>query len=123
VLREMVKISVWEDSFDKDTVRHGGDDNEEKTAVKYWYEKPEGRNGMTYSNPKRKYNEANVVRKKGNVRQEQTDQLLKVPGCKLIGDEQDPHDEGHDVSNVEKHSRQSGRTLMGEPVIWLTRPF
>jgi hypothetical protein len=67
VLREMVNRSVWEDRFDKDTVRHGGNDNEEKTAVKHWYEKPEGRGGMTHIIPKRKYNEANVVRKKGNV--------------------------------------------------------
>ena len=58
VRREMVNRRIWEDRFDKDTVRHGGDDNEEKTAVKHWYEKPEGRDGMTHSNPKRKYNEA-----------------------------------------------------------------
>jgi hypothetical protein len=59
-----------------------------------------------------------VVRKKGNERQEQTDQLLKVPGCEHIDDEQDSlvDDDGHDVSNMGKCSRQSGRTLMGEPV-------
>ena len=43
---------------------------------------------------------------------------LEVLGHKLIGDERDLHDDGddHDVSNVEKLSRQSGRTPMGEPV-------
>jgi hypothetical protein len=50
VLRERVNISVWKDRFDKDSVGHGSDDNEEKTVVKYRYEKPEGRDGMTYSN-------------------------------------------------------------------------
>jgi hypothetical protein len=111
-------MSAQEDRFNKETVGHGDDDDEEKTAVKYLYEKPEGRDGMTDSNPKSKYNEANVVRKKGNVRQEQRDQFLKVPGYKIIGDEQDPHDddEDHDVSNVEKLSRQSGRSFMAEPV-------
>jgi hypothetical protein len=34
----------------------------------------------------------------------------EVPGYKRISDEQDPHDddESHDMSNVEKLSRQSG---------------
>ena len=68
------------------------------------YEKPEGEDGMTNNDTMSKHNESNVVRKGDDVRQEQTDQLLKVPGYKLIGDEQDPHgdDGGHDVSNVEK---------------------
>jgi hypothetical protein len=98
VLRERINLSVWGDRVDKDTVRHGGENNKEKTAVKHWYEKPEGRDGMNHSNLKRKYNE--------------------VPGYKLIGDEQDPHDddEGHDVSKVEKLSRKSGRTFRAEPV-------
>jgi hypothetical protein len=47
VLRERVNRSVWEVRVDKGTVRHSGNDNKEKTAVKYWYEKPEGRDGMT----------------------------------------------------------------------------
>ena len=62
---------------------------------------------MTDINLKSKHDEANVVRKRGNVRQEQADQLLKVLGYKLIGDEQDLHDDHdeNDVSNVEKLSR------------------
>jgi hypothetical protein len=73
---------------------------------------------MTNSNPKSKYNETNVVRKRGNVRQEQRNQLLKVPGYKSIGDEQDPSDDDddQDKNNVKKLSMQSGRTLTGEPV-------
>jgi hypothetical protein len=62
---------------------------------------------MTDSNLKNKHSETNVVRKRGNVRQEQADQLLEVLGHKIIGDERDLHDNGddHDVSNVEKLSR------------------
>ena len=37
---------------------------------------------MTNINLKSKQSEANVVRKRGNVRQEQADQLLKVLGKK-----------------------------------------
>jgi uncharacterized protein YlzI (FlbEa/FlbD family) len=67
------------------------------------------------------HSEANVVRKRVKVRQEQVDQLLKVLGYKLIGDEQNPHDDDdHDVINVEKLSRQSGRSPTGEPV---TKPL
>jgi hypothetical protein len=44
-------------------VHHAGETDmfEEKTVVKYRYEKPGGRDGMTYINSKRKYNEAIVV--------------------------------------------------------------
>ena len=110
MLRERVNMSAWEDRFNQDTVGHGNDDDEEKTAVKYLYEKPEGRDGMTNSNPKSKYNETNVVRKRGNARQEQRNQFLKVPGYKSIGDEQDPHDDDddQDKNSVEKLSKQSG---------------
>jgi hypothetical protein len=96
------------------------------------YEKPETREVMLKTNPEGKYDEGNVVRKRGNVRQEQVEQLLKVLGYKLIGDEQNllcgaredrfngdtgRHDDDYDVINVEKLSRQSVRTPMGEPVI------
>ena len=53
----------------------------------------------------------------GHVRQEHVEQLLKILGHKLIGDEQDPHDDhDHEVSKVEKLTRQSGRPPTGEPV-------
>jgi hypothetical protein len=73
---------------------------------------------MTNINLKNKHSDTNVVRKRGNVRQEQADQLLEVLGHKLIGDEQDLHDDGddHHVSNIEKLSKQTGRTPMGEPM-------
>ena len=63
VLRERVNMSARVDRFDRDTVGHD-DDDEEKTVVRYWYEKPEGRDGMIDTNPKSKYQEANVVRKR-----------------------------------------------------------
>jgi hypothetical protein len=96
------------------------------------YEKPETMEVMLKTNPEGKYDEVTVVRKKGSVRQEQVEQLLKVLGYKLIGDEQDlhlgaredrfngdtgRHDDDYDVIKVEKLSRQSVRTPMGEPVI------
>jgi hypothetical protein len=43
VLRERVNMSAREDRFDRDTVGHGDDDDEEKTAGKYMYKKPEMR--------------------------------------------------------------------------------
>jgi hypothetical protein len=133
-----------EDRFDKDTVRHGDDDDEEKTGEKpekravmvdisgavilnteyeadtkvhqgrelnmykkpetrdvmnditdavmlnteyeagikvhrgrefNMYEKPEARDGMLRTNPEGKHDEANEVRKRGNMRQEQLDQF------------------------------------------------
>jgi hypothetical protein len=51
VVRERVNMSAREDRFDKDTVRHGDDDDEEKTVEKHLYEKPEGRDVMTNINP------------------------------------------------------------------------
>jgi hypothetical protein len=110
--------SAQEEKVDKDTVWHGDEDDKEKTTEKHLYEKLEGRDMMTDINLKNKHNETNVGRKRGNVRQEQADQVLEVLGHKLIGDERDLHDDGddHDVSNVEKLSRQSGRTPMGDPV-------
>jgi hypothetical protein len=82
------------------------------------YKRPEGRDGMTNSNPESKYNETNVVRKRGNARQEQRNQFLKVPGQQNTGDEKDPHDDDddQDENNVKNLSKQSGRTLTGEPV-------
>jgi hypothetical protein len=41
VLKERVNMSAWEDRFDRDTVVHGDDDDEEKTAGNYMYEKPD----------------------------------------------------------------------------------
>jgi hypothetical protein len=59
---------------------------------------------MTKNNPNGKHGKA--------------EQLLKILGYKLIGDEQNLHgdDDDHDVSNMENLSRQSGRTLRGELV-------
>jgi hypothetical protein len=43
VLRQRVNMSAWEDRFDRNTVGHGDDDDEEKTAGKYMYENSEMR--------------------------------------------------------------------------------
>jgi hypothetical protein len=50
------------------------------------YEKPETREVMLKTNPEGKYDEVNVVRRRGNVRQEQVEQLMKVLGYKRICD-------------------------------------
>jgi hypothetical protein len=121
VLRERVNMGAREDRFGRDTGGHDDDDDEEKTVVRYLYEKPEGRDGMTDTNPKSKYNEANVVRKRVNVRQKQVD-LLKVLGYKLIGDEQDPHDGGAASKNIRDngpgknkvHEKPEMRAVMGD---------
>jgi hypothetical protein len=96
------------------------------------YEKPETRDVMTKINPDGKHDEVNVVRERGNVRQGQAEQPLKVLGYKFIADEQDlqrgaqedrfngdsvRHCDDHDVINVEKPSSQSMRTPAGEPAI------
>jgi hypothetical protein len=96
------------------------------------YEKPETRDVMTKTNPDGKHDEVNVVRERGNVRQGQAEQLLKVLGYKFIADEQDlqrgaqedrfnrdtvRHGDDHDVINVEKLSSQSMRTPVGESAI------
>jgi hypothetical protein len=54
-VRERVNTRAQEDRFDKDTAGHGNDDDEEKTAEKYRYEKPEERDVMTNISPKGKY--------------------------------------------------------------------
>ena len=79
MVRERVNMKAREDRVNEDTVGHGNDDAEEKTAEKHLYEKPEGRDTMTDSNLKSEYNEANGVRKRVNVMQEQVDQHLKDP--------------------------------------------
>jgi hypothetical protein len=53
------------------------------------YEKPETRDVMIKTNPDGKHDEVTMVRERGNVRQGQTEQLLKVLGYKFIADEQD----------------------------------
>ena len=90
MVRERVNMSAREDRFDKDTVRHGDDDDKEKTAEKHLYEKPEERDVMADINPKGKYDEDVNV---GNV------------------------DNRVDENNAEKLSSQSRRPSMGEPVI------
>jgi hypothetical protein len=57
VVRERVNTSAREDRFDKDTAGHGDDDDEEKTAEKHRYEKPEKRDVMIDINPKGKFDE------------------------------------------------------------------
>jgi hypothetical protein len=54
-VRERVNASAREDRFDKDTARHGDDDNEVKTAEKHGYEKPVERNVMVDINFKGMY--------------------------------------------------------------------
>jgi hypothetical protein len=80
----------------------------------YMHKKPELRKVMIKTNSEGKYNEANMVRNWGNVRQERADQLLKLLGFKLIGDEQDLHDDNdHDGSNLKKTQQAVRKTTHG----------
>jgi hypothetical protein len=90
------------------------------------HEKPETRYVMSKTNPDGKHEKVNVVRERGNMRQGQAEQLLKVLGYKFIADEQDlqhfpqedrfdgdtvRHGDDHDVINSDN------KKPMGEPVI------
>jgi hypothetical protein len=79
VVRERINTSAWKDRFEKDTVGHGDDDDEVKTAGKYLHEKPEVGDRMTDINPMSKYDEdVNMIKFFGGAANKNV--LIKDPG-------------------------------------------
>ena len=96
------------------------------------YEKPEKREVMVKTNPDGKYNEVDVVKEKGNLRQVRVEQFLKVLGYKSIAAEHDLHrgaredkwdedivmyGDDRDMTDAERFRSQPTRAPMGKLVV------